>query len=102
MNMQQMLQSVKKIQREYEKEHKARIEDVTFSHTQNGLVKVSLKGNFELEKIEILDEEALSKENKEMIEEMIVLAYQECKKQIDKVEEELMNKYQKQPGGMFF
>lgn len=99
--MQQMLQNVKKLQREYEKAHKE-LEDKEFAQVANGLVKVTLKGNFELVKVEILDNSLSLKEDEEAIEDAIVLAYQKCKEAIDKEDEKLMEKFQKQPGGMFF
>lgn len=101
MNMQQMLQSVKKMQREYEKEHKI-LEETVFTGTANGIVEVSLKGDFTLEKITFLDEDALNKDDKEMVEEAIVLAYNQAKEQIMAKEDELAAKFQQQPGGMFF
>jgi len=99
MNMQQMIQAVQKMQREYSKEH-AKLEETSFEYTANGLVKCVLKGNFTLEKLEILDPEALTSDNKEMLEEMIALAYNNCKDQIMAKEDELSAKYQKGPGGM--
>ena len=54
MNMQQMLQSVKKMQREYEKEHK-KLEETTFKGSANGIVEVALKGDFTLEKVTIFN-----------------------------------------------
>ncbi len=101
MNMQQMLQNVKKMQREYEKAHKV-LEETVFEGSANGLVKVFLKGDFTLDHVVFCDDSALEKDNKELLEEAIVLAYKDCKSQIDAKEEELMEKFQKQPGGMFF
>ncbi len=101
MNMQQMLQSVKKMQREYEKEHK-KLEETTFKGSANGIVEVALKGDFTLEKVTILDDSVLSKDDKEMIEEAIVLAYNKAKDEIMAKEDELAAKFQQQPGGMFF
>lgn len=101
MNMQQMLQSVKKMQREYEKEHK-KLEETTFKSSANGIVEVSLKGDFTLEKVTILDDSVLTKDDKDMIEEAIVLAYNKAKDEIMAKEDELMAKFQQQPGGMFF
>lgn len=100
MNMQQMLQSVRKLQREYEKEHKV-LEEKVFEGTANGVVKVYLKGNLTIEKVEFLDDSILSADNKEMIEETIAIAYQNAKDLIDAQEDKLMAKYQQQPGGVF-
>lgn len=101
MNTQQMLQSVRKLQREYEKEHKV-LEEKVFEGTASGVVKVYLKGNLTIEKVEFLDDSILSSDNKEMIEETIAIAYQNAKDLIDAEEDKLMAKYQQQPGGVFF
>lgn len=101
MNMQQMLQQVKKMQREYEKQHKI-LEETIFEGSANGVVKVYLKGDFTIDRIEILDDDILNKDDKDTLEESIKLAYQSAKDQIMSKEDELTAKFQKQPGGMLF
>ena len=91
MNMQQMVQAMQKLQRQYEKEHKT-LEEKEFSYTANAAIKVTLKGNLEMVDVEILDEELL-KEKEDLIE-MIKLAYNGCKDQINDAEEELAGKFQ--------
>ena len=54
------------------------------------------------EKEEILDEDALSADNKEMLEEMITLAYNGCKDQIMAEQDKLMSKYKGMAGGFPF
>lgn len=100
MNMQQMLQQVKKLQREYEKAHKV-LEETTFEGTSSGLIKVYLKGDFTLEKVEILDADALKDGDKDILEESITLAYKDAKEKIMAEEEKLNAQFQKMPGGMF-
>lgn len=101
MNMQQMLQQVKKLQREYEKAHKV-LEETTFEGASSGLIKVYLKGDFTLEKVEILDADALKDGDKDILEESITLAYKDAKEKIMAEEEKLNAQFQKMPGGMFF
>ena len=91
MNMQQMVQAMQKLQRQYEKEHKI-LEEKEFSYTANAAIKVTLKGNLEMVDVEILDEELL-KEKEDLIE-MIKLAYNGCKDQINDAEEQLAGKFQ--------
>lgn len=91
MNMQQMVQAMQKLQRQYEKEHKL-LEEKEFTYTANGAVKVTLKGNLEMADVEILDDELLSE--KDDLIEMIKLAYNGCKDQINDAEEELAAKFQ--------
>ena len=91
MNMQQMVQAMQKLQRQYEKEHKL-LEEKEFTNTANGAISVTLKGNLEMVNIEILDDELL-KEKEDLIE-MIKIAYNGCKDQISEAEDKLANKFQ--------
>ena len=91
MNMQQMVQAMQKLQRQYEKGHKL-LEEKEFTYTANGAIRVVLKGNLEMVDIEILDDDLLKE--KEDLVEMIKLAYNGCKDQINEAEEELANKFQ--------
>lgn len=91
--MQQMLMAMNKAQKQYEKEHKT-IEDNTYEATANGVIKVTMKGDFTLVSVEFLDDELLSKENKEMISDMIKIAYKNCIDKINEDENILMEKYQ--------
>lgn len=99
--MQQMLQNVKKLQREYEKAHKV-LEEKEFVKDANGLVRVTLKGDFTLVKVEFLDDSSITKEDKEALEEALVIAYSSCKEDIMKEEDEIAARFQQAPGGMFF
>ena len=91
MNMQQMVQAMQKLQRQYEKEHKL-LEEKEFTYTANGAIKITLKGNLEIVDIEILDDELLKE--KEDLVEMIKLAYNGCKDEVNNAEEELADKFQ--------
>ena len=48
----------------------------------NGLVKVTLKGSMEVISVNI-DESIINKEDKEMIEDLIMIAFNEAKNKID-------------------
>ncbi len=100
MNMQQMVQAVQKMQRQYEKEHKI-LEEKDFEYTANGLVKCTMKGNLTMTKVEILDKDALTSDNKEMLEEMFALAYNGCKDLIMAEEDKLAEKYKAAGNGGF-
>lgn len=91
MNMQQMVQAMQKLQRQYEKEHKL-LEEREFTNTANGAVTVTMKGNLDIVSIEILDDDLLKE--KEDLVEMIKLAYNGCKEQINDAEEALADKFQ--------
>lgn len=101
MNMQQTVIAVQKLQREYEKEHKI-LDEAHFSATTSNAVKVTLKGDFTLVGVEILDKEVLNPSDPDTLTEIIRLAYNSCKEQIMEKEDELMARFKKKPGGMFF
>ena len=101
MNMQQMVQAMQKMQKQYEKEHKI-LEETEFEYTANGAVKIVLKGNLEMVSLEFLDPELL-KDDSEMVADMIKLAYEGARDQINDAEDALAKKFQQNSkGGMMF
>ncbi len=84
MNMQQLMMQAQKMQKELERKRKALMEK-EFSVSKGGAVKVTVFGNRHIHSLEI-DEEALDKDSKEMLEEMIALAINEAMEQIDEEE----------------
>lgn len=101
MNMQQMVQAMQKMQRQYEKEHKV-LEETEFEYTANGAVKIVLKGNLEMVSLEFIDQELL-KDDPEMVSDMIKLAYNGVRDQINDAEDALAAKFQQNnKGGMMF
>ena len=87
MNMQQMMIQAQKMQRELKKamEELAKQE---FSVNKSGAVTVTMMGDGSLKSINI-DEDAFEKENKEMVEDLIVLAVQELSEKIETAKEEI-------------
>jgi DNA-binding protein YbaB len=97
---QQMLQQMQKIQREYQKAQEV-LENSSFDFTANGVVKITMKGDRTLVSIEFLDKDVL-KEDPEMVADMIKIAYDGVKKEIDDAIEKIESKFNV-PGmpGMF-
>lgn len=87
MNMQAMLAQAQKMQRDLKKAHDALAEQ-EFAVSKNGLVTVTVYGDKQLKSVDI-DKDALEADNKEMIEESIVLAYNEALEQIEAAIEEI-------------
>ena len=85
--MQQMMAQAQKMQRELKKAMAALAEQ-DFVSNKGGLVTVTLKGNRRVESI-VIEKDAMDEENKEMIEESIVLAINELNEQISAAEEEI-------------
>lgn len=101
MNMQQMVQAMTKMQRQYEKE-RAILDKQEFKYVANGAVEVIIKGDYTLSSVTFVDPEIL-KEDPEMVQDMIKLAFDGAKELIDEAEEELAKKFQKNSmGGLPF
>lgn len=98
MNMQQMLIQAQKIQREMQKKH-AELEAKEFTVTKGGAVTVVVKGDKSLVSVNV-DKDAFDPDNKEMVEEMIVLAVNEAIAQIVQEEEAIDAQYTRN-GGLF-
>ena len=81
MNMQQMMIQAQKMQRELKKalDELAKQE---FSVNKSGAVTVTMMGDGSLKSIEI-DDDAFEKDNKEMIQDLIVMGVQELTEKIE-------------------
>lgn len=97
MNMQNLLAQAKKLQVDMEKITKE-IEATVFTGENSG-VKVEIDGKNEVLKIEIKNEETLK--DKELVEDMILLAINEALNKIKKEKEEKLGKYTNGLGGLF-
>lgn len=101
MNMQQMVQAMTKMQKQYEKERKV-LDQKEFKYVANGAVEVIIQGDYTLKSVTFVDPEIL-KEDPEMIQDMIKLAFDGAKNLLDEAEEELAAKFQKNAvGGLPF
>ena len=84
MDMQRILQQARKMQKEMEKKQAA-LEETLFEITAcGGAIKVSIYGNFHIEKVEI-DKDMVDPDDKEMLEDSIKIAVNEA---IEKVQAE--------------
>ena len=100
MNMQQMLMQEQKMQRELAKAQ-AQLAEKEFTVSKGGAVTVVLKGDKTVVSVSV-DEDAFDKDNKEMVEEMIVLAINEAQEKIDEESEAINEKITGRPGGLGF
>ena len=99
MNMQAMIRQAQNLQKEMLKAQET-INNMKFN-SENGLVKVTMNGNRKLEKIDIVKQDILEKDDIEMLEDMIVIAVNDALAQIDKATEEKLGKYTKGIPGLF-
>ena len=100
MNMQQMMIQAQKMQRELKKalDELAKQE---FVITKGGAVTITMMGDGELKAIEI-DEDAFDKENKDMVQDLIVLGVNELREKIEETKEEIQERITGSRGGMGF
>jgi DNA-binding YbaB/EbfC family protein len=99
MNMQAMLKQAQNMQRQMMNEQE-KINNSTF-YGENGLVKVTMKGTKRIEKVEIQKDDDFSKDDLEMLEDMVMVAVNDALNQIDKETEEKLGKYTKGLPGLF-
>lgn len=90
MNMQQMMIQAQKMQRELKKalDELAKQE---FSVNKSGAVTVTMMGDGTLKSIDI-DDDAFEKENKEMVQDLIVMGVQELTEKIEEAKADINEK----------
>ena len=100
MNMQQMMIQAQKMQRELKKalDELAKQE---FAMSKGGAVTVVMYGDGSLKSVSI-DEDAFEKENKEMVEDLIVMAINELTEQVEEAKEEVNERITGSRGGLGF
>ena len=100
MNMQQMMIQAQKMQRELKKalDELAKQE---FTMSKGGAVTVVMYGDGSLKSVSI-DEDAFEKENKEMVEDLIVMAINELTEQVEEAKEEVNERITGSRGGLGF
>ena len=91
MNIQAIMKQAQKMQNDVMKE-KEEINKKIFTETYSS-VTVSVNGNKEITKIEIDKEMDLSKDDIEMLEDMLMIAINKAFEQVDKETEKRMGKY---------
>lgn len=100
MNMQQMMIQAQKMQRELKKANEE-LAKQEFSVNKSGAVTVTMMGDGSIKSIEI-DDDAFEKENKEMVQDLIVMAINELSEQIEEAKEEINERITGSRGGMGF
>lgn len=100
MNMQQMMIQAQKMQREMKKQQDE-LHQQEFTITKGGAVTVTMKGSKEVTKIDISGD-AFTPEDKEMVEEMVMMAINELISQIEEKEEAIQEKVTGRSGGFGF
>ena len=98
MNMQNLMAQAQKMQRDITKK-KEEIDNSIFEGTSEW-VKVTINGKKELQSIKIMGPETIEEEDKEMLEDMLKIAFNDATKKVDKEVETKMGAYSSL-GGLF-
>lgn len=91
MNMQNLMREAQKMQKNLQKAQ----EELTNTNYEgkSSLVTIILNGNKDIVSVKINHEEGLDKEDLEMLEDMITVAFQEASKKVDADKENKLGKY---------
>ena len=99
MNIQALMKQAQTLQKDMMKA-KEEIDNMEFTGTSS-FISVIVKGDKTIKKITIANDD-ISSDDKEMIEDMLVVAINDAFKQIDAVTEKKMGKFNSMmPGGLF-
>lgn len=98
MNMQQIMQQAQRMQKDIMNK-KGELDAMTFTG-KSEWVEVTFKGDKDIQSVNIINDNAFDKENKETLSDMILIAVKDALKQIDKETENKLGKYSNM-GGLF-
>ncbi|MDO5002625.1 MAG: YbaB/EbfC family nucleoid-associated protein [bacterium] len=99
MNMQALMRQAQNLQKDMMKA-KDEIDKTEFVG-ESSLVKITMKGNREVTKVEISKQNSLSEEDIEMLEDMILLAVNDANKKIEEFTNKKMGKFGNSMPGLF-
>ena len=99
MNMQALMHQAQKMQRDMTKK-KEELNKKTFVGTSE-LVDVTFTGDKKLVSVNIKQDGSLDEEDKEILQDMMVIAVNDAMKQIDKETEKMLGAYGSQLNGLF-
>lgn len=99
MDLNKLMRQAQQMQEEMQKKQKE-IEETLFTSEAGGAVKVSMYGNYKVDKVEIL-KDAIDPSDKEGLEDMVRLAFQGAIDQIKKAQEDVANSMRSSFGGGF-
>ena len=98
MNIQSLMREAQKMQKDLQKTQ-SELENTNYEGTSS-LVSVIINGNKDIVSVKIDSEEILEKEDIEMLEDMIVVAFKDAAKKVDSDKEKKLGKYGKGLSGL--
>ena len=90
MNIQGIMKQAQMMQKKMEEEQAKLAQEEVEGSSGGGMVKITLNGKFEMKKI-ALDKNLIDPEDAEVLEDLIVAAYNDAKSKIDAKMQESMN-----------
>lgn len=96
MNINALMQQAQKMQKDLQKAQKEFDGQLFEVESAGGAIKISIYGNKTINYIDI-DKDAIDPEDKEMLEDMLKVAFNEAIKVVEEAQEKLMKKH---TGGM--
>ena len=81
-NMQQLMQQAQNMQKKLQASQEQLKNTIFEGDAGNGNVKIAMDGSYQMKKIEI-NSSMLDADNKEMLEDLIMVAFNNCKDKID-------------------
>ncbi len=91
MNMQRILQEAQKMQAQIQKEQKEL--EGTIYEGNSSIVSVKMNGKYQVVEVKVNLDEAIDASDKEMLEDMILLAVNDATKKIAQDKEKIMGKF---------
>ena len=91
MNIQNLMREAQKMQKNLEKTQ-TELANTTYEGSSS-LVSVTLNGNKDIKSVKINSDDVLEKEDIEMLEDMIMVAFNEAAKKVDADKEKKLGKY---------
>lgn len=91
MNIQSLMREAQKMQKNLEKTQEE-LKNTTYEGTSS-LVSIVLNGNKDIISVKIKSDDALEKDDLEMLEDMIIVAFKEASKKVDSDKEKKLGKY---------
>ena len=91
MNMQTLMREAQKMQKNLQKTQEE-LANTNYEGTSS-LVSIIINGNKDIVSVKINSDESLEKEDLEMLEDMIVVAFKEASKKVDVDKEKKLGKY---------
>lgn len=99
MNMQAMLRQAQNLQKEM-LNAKKKVDEMEFT-SESSIVKITMKGTREVVAVEIKNDGNFDESDLEMLQDMLVVAFNDVNKKVDKALEDNVGKYTKGMPGLF-